>query len=60
MIKGMKQLPYKTEKTWTPVCRGEGGKRGNVAEVYNIMEVVSKMKAALSFTKPRSTRTMCT
>lgn len=60
MIKGMKQLPYETEKTWTPVCRGEGSKRGNVAEVCNIMEVVSKMKAELSFTKSHSTRTLCT
>lgn len=59
MIKGMKQLPYETEKTPTPVCR-EGGKKGNVAEVYNIMEVVSKMKAELSFTRSHSTRTMCT
>lgn len=59
MIKGMKQLPYETEKTQTPICR-EGSKKGNVAEVYNIMEVVSKMKAELSFTRSYSTRTMCT
>lgn len=42
MIRGMKQLPYETEKTWTAVCRGEGGKKGNMAEVCNIVEVVSK------------------
>lgn len=59
MMKGMKQLPYETGKTGTPVCRGEGGKRGTVAEVYN-MEVASKMKAELSFTKSHSARAMCT
>lgn len=59
VTKGMKQLPYETEKTQTPVCREESGKRGNVDEVYHIMEVVSKMKAELSFTKSHSTRTMC-
>jgi len=42
MIKGVKQLPYETEKTQTPVCRGEGGKRGKVAKVCDIMKMVCK------------------